>query len=581
MNIYQIANQMKINHQTIYDINIRVAYYVRVSTLREQQDSSVDNQIIHFEKLIKSHPNWTFVNGYVDRVRGESASNRESFMQMIEDGKSDKFDLLLTKEVSRFARNTIDSLTYTRELLRYGVGVLFENDNICTIDTDAEFRLTIMASIAQDEVRKLSERVKFGQKQSISKGIVMGNSRIYGYDKNNGKLVINKPEAEMIQLIFNMYATGKYALRAIERELWDRGYRSRSGNRIHHNTIGAIINNPKYKGYYCGNKVKIVDYRTKEQVFLPEEDWIMYKDTTGEIVPAIVSEELWETAHTLFLQRSNEIKSRGRGKKTTSALSGKIFCTHHKACFWRTSYSHRLHKEDGNIYQWICKTKKQEGTLTCPTFAIYETEIYSLLKQFFVMLANEIDDCVETFISVYNKFNDGEQFQKEINNLQVQLDKYNKKKEKILDLYTDGLITKEDFKIQNDKLNTGINVTQNSLQDLQKKKINVKETEKNLTKMRDMIKDIINNKNNCLTNDDVDSFVSFLIERIDVSADNNSKTMKINIILKDGKTYPTNFNRSSGHIIKQICPERNITFKRIRGREVQEIVYITYVSMSI
>ena len=197
------------------------------------------------------------------------------------------------------------------------------------------------------------------------------------------------------------------------------------------------------------------------------------------------------------------------------------------------------------------------------------------------MLANEIDDCVETFISVYNKFNDGEQFQKEINNLQVQLDKYNKKKEKILDLYTDGLITKEDFKIQNDKLNTGINVTQNSLQDLQKKKINVKETEKHLTKMRDMIKDIINNKNNCLTNDDVDSFVSFLIERIDVSADNNSKTMKINIILKNGKTYPTNFNRSSGHIIKQICPERNITFKRIRGREVQEIVYITYVSMSI
>lgn len=96
-----------------------------------------------------------------------------------------------------------------------------------------------------------------------------------------------------------------------------------------------------------------------------------------------------------------------------------------------------------------------------------------------------------------------------------------------------------------------------------------------------MIKDIINNKNNCLTNDDVDSFVSFLIERIDVSADNNSKTMKINIILKDGKTYPTTFNRSSGHIIKQICPERNITFKRIRGREVQEIVYITYVSMSI
>lgn len=109
-----------------------------------------------FTDLIQKNPNWT----YVDRVRGEAAENRANFMRMIEDGKSGTFDLILTKEVSRFARNTIDSLTYTRELLRAGVGVFFQNDNICT--TDSELRLTIMSSIAADEVRKLSERVRWG-----------------------------------------------------------------------------------------------------------------------------------------------------------------------------------------------------------------------------------------------------------------------------------------------------------------------------------------------------------------------------------------------------------------------------------
>ena len=148
MDIYNTVNYMKQNHKTIFDLNIKVTYYVRVSTLKEEQDSSVEHQMEHFENMIKEHFNWEYVDGYVDRVRGESAVNRENFMRMIEDGKGGKFDLILTKEVSRFARNTIDSLTYTRELLRNGVGVFFQNDNICTVDSDAEFRLTIMASIA-------------------------------------------------------------------------------------------------------------------------------------------------------------------------------------------------------------------------------------------------------------------------------------------------------------------------------------------------------------------------------------------------------------------------------------------------
>ena len=203
MDIVEISEAMRRNGKTIYDFPLRVTYYARVSTLSEEQENSIENQIAYFDELIRRNNNWTFVRGYVDRVRGESTKNRANFNQMIDDAKIGLFDLVLTKEISRFARDTVDSITKTRELLRSNVGVYFINDNINTLDTDSELRLTIMSSIAADEVRKLSERVRFGHKQAIKNGNVLGNSRIFGYDKQDCKLTINEKEAEMVKLIFD------------------------------------------------------------------------------------------------------------------------------------------------------------------------------------------------------------------------------------------------------------------------------------------------------------------------------------------------------------------------------------------
>lgn len=351
---------MKAERKTIFDLEMRVTFYARVSTTREEQENSIENQIAFFTEMIKSNKNWTYVEGYVDRIRGEHAENRTSFMRMIEDGKAGFFDLVLTKEVSRFARNTIDSLTYTRNLLRAGVGVFFQNDNICTIDTDSELRLTIMSSIAADEVRKLSERVRWGHKRSIENGSVMGNSRIFGYDKNKCRLVINESEADMVRLIFELYSTGDYSARKVEEVLWEKGYRGRNGTRIHHNTISSIIQNPKYKGYFCGNKVTVTDYRTKEQRFLPQKDWIMYKDETGKTVPQIVSEEIWEKCNEIFAERSKAIKSRERSFKDKSVFTGKIWCSADNKPYWRTSYSNSASKGKP-VYQWICSEKRKNG----------------------------------------------------------------------------------------------------------------------------------------------------------------------------------------------------------------------------
>lgn len=548
MDIYNIINYMRQYHKTIFDIDIKVTYYVRVSTLKEEQESSVENQIAHFDKMIAEHPNWTYVEGYVDRVRGESAVNRENFMRMIEDGKSGKFDLILTKEVSRFARNTIDSLTYTRELLRSGVGVFFQNDNICTVESDAEFRLTIMSSIAQDEVRKLSERVKFGHKQSIQKGVVMGNSRIYGYDKNNGKLVINEKEAEMVRFIFEQYASGRFALRAIVRQLYDMGYRSRSGGKISHGTVKAIILNPKYKGYYCGNKVKIADYRTKEQIFLPEEKWITYKDETGETVPEIVSEDLWDRANALFKSRSEDVKKRGRGLKTTSVLSGKIVCTHHQnATFWRTSYSHAIHK-DQNIYQWICREKKKGKSADCPTFAIYENEIYDILAKFFVCNIDNINDYADTFISVYQKITTEQNLTANIDKLLAEQDKLERKKNALLELYTDGDISKSDFKQQNNKINQQIDENESEITALKSKQLSQKDISKKLSEVKSVITQLMGDSESPqLSHDDVDVLVGMFIDRIEITS-LDKKTMNVNIVLQNGKNQNSTFCRSSGCI---------------------------------
>lgn len=556
MDIYAAANQMKLERKTIFDLDIRVTFYARVSTTREEQENSVENQIMFFTEMIKNNPHWKYVEGYVDRVRGESAENRASFMRMIEDGKSGVFDLVLTKEVSRFARNTIDSLTYTRDLLRAGVGVFFQNDNICTIDTDSELRLTIMSSIAADEVRKLSERVRWGHKRSIESGNVLGNNRIFGYDKDDCRLVINEAEAEMVRLIFELYATGDYSTRKIERELFDRGYRGRNGTRIHHNTISGIIQNPKYKGYYCGNKVKVVDYRTKEQRFLPEDQWVMYKDETGETVPAIVSEEIWDRCNAIFHERSTVIKTRERSIKDKSVFTGKIWCRAHDAPYWRTSYSNSV-SQGKPIYQWICSEKKRSGAKSCASFSLMEDDLYQMLSDHFKLVAGNIEEYVADFLKIYKETDVEINTQRQINELKVHLEKEKAKREKLLDLYTDDAITRDEFKKRNDASNVLISQLEEDIFALEKKATEKSDYAAELRKIEQYFKTMYCPVGD-MTTAQVDELAKTIIDRIDV-VPMNKNSMKLEIKLKTGLSTEFSYvrrgeryGRRSGHISKKM-----------------------------
>lgn len=288
--------------KNIYELNLKVTYYARVSTDSDTQNTSITNQIDYFKKYINYNPNWQLVTGYIDEgISGKGIKNRINFQKMIKDGLNHKYDLILTKSVSRFARNTIDSIKYTDILKNNGIGVIFINDNINTLQNDSEFRLTLMASIAQDEIRKLSESVKFGLHQSINRGVVLGNNNILGYQKNKGKLVIDSKESSIIKDTFNYFSTNKYTYSSLSRLINQKYHKNFDST-----SIKRILTNYKYKGYYCGNKTIVMDYKNNKRKNLSQDKWIIYKDNKN--VPAIIDEKLWNKVNKMILTKKKKYK---------------------------------------------------------------------------------------------------------------------------------------------------------------------------------------------------------------------------------------------------------------------------------
>lgn len=439
MEARKIREQLK--YGTIYDLPLRVTFYARVSTDKDEQLNSLENQEAYFTNKIKEVRKWTFVPGYIDEgISGTSVAKREHFLEMIQAAKDGRFDLILTKEVSRFARNTVDSLTYTRDLLRYGVGVYFMNDGINTLDPDSELRLTIMSGIAQDESRKISSRVKFGSREAIKKGRVFGNSRIYGYDYVDKRLVVNEKEAVFVRDLFETFATGNYSLNQLERLFYEKGYRNTQGGRINHAAMAQVIRNPKYKGWFCGGKTTVADPFDQRQIKLPEEEWIMHPD---ENIPALVTEETWAKANEILAKRSADVK-RHRGQYThANLLSCKMYCTHCGALYHRqTSTAYHSSKPNSS---WVCSGKKKRGTHTCPSKYIWESEMKDILFTLFKGFHQSKEDMAKRILQTLEQLQPRTSVANEIERAQEAIDRLKARREKLLDLNVSGVLSDEDF----------------------------------------------------------------------------------------------------------------------------------------
>lgn len=508
MDIHEIRQQLKTH--SIYEVPLSVTYYARVSSESDEQLNSLGNQIKYYEDFIKRNTAWTFVPGYIDEgLSGISTKRRENFNRMIEDASTGKFNLIITKEISRFARNTLDSIQFTRQLLSFGVGVFFQNDNINTFDEDSELRLSIMSSIAQDELRKLSSRIKFGHNQAIKQGVVLGNSRIFGYKKENKKLVIDEEQAPMVYELFQLYATDEYSMKQIEEIFWKKGYRNYNGNKIAHTTMSNMISNPKYKGYYVGNKVKVIDMFTKKQKFLPPEEWVMFKDETGEIVPAIVPEELWDEANEVLRRRSSDVKRRQGVCNHPNLLTGKLFCA---AC-GTTYYRRESVDQFGNKNsKWVCSGKIKNGKETCASFPIYESEIIPLLFEVFKDTRDVSTAMMEEYERLYLSMFSDEDLTKKISKQEQMLVVANKKKSKLLELVALDSITPADFKAMTAQCNDDIANAEHELAELHNQRESGEEFKEHMERVRTALKEAEQSvANGKISKSFIDTFIDKII----------------------------------------------------------------------
>lgn len=542
MDILKIKNEL--STKSIYDIKLKVTFYARVSSEKDEQLNSLDNQIQYYSDLIKKNQNWSFVDGYIDEgISGISTNKRESFHRMIDDARNGLFDLVITKEISRFARNTLDSIQYTRELLKYGVGVFFQNDNINTFDGDGELRLTIMASIAQDELRKLSSRIRFGHAQAIKNGVVMGNSLIYGYVKKDKKLEIQEDEAEMIRNLFDLYSTGNYSMKQIEKIFYENGIRNRKGKLLSHTTMSEIIRNPKYKGFYAGGKVKIADMFTKKQIFLPQEDWVLYKDETGEIVPAIVSEEVWNKANEVLQKRSEDVKNRKNQCNHENLFTGKIYCEHCNAAFYRKASKDNHNNENSS---WVCSKRIANGAKSCPTFTLKENELQAVLLDVFKNIDVDNGKSIDKYIEIFKTANQNTNAKNNIKKLKYNIDLEQKKISKLLEYNVNSKITDDEFMRMKLECNKKIEEFQSKISEFENSQAAVENFEKNLKEFKKILKTAHDKANGgFLTRE----FIKQYIDKIYVSAqdtDSNEKRMKLRIKIFSGEEFECEAKKIAG-----------------------------------
>ena len=430
--------------EKIYNLPLRVTYYCRVSTDSDVQLNSLDNQLDYYKNYIKSKPTWTFVDGYIEEgVTGVSVDKRVKFKKMISDAKRKKFDLIITKEVSRFARDLEDSIHYIRELKECNVGVFFENQNLNTFDPNSELILNIMFNIAQDESKKLSSRIKFGHKQAIEKGHVLGSSNIIGYKKEKCKLVIVQEEAKFVQIVFELYASGEYGFYRLGKKLASLGFYNKKGRIYDKDTLKRIITNPKYKGFYRGHTYEIMDYRTKRRKKIPVNEQVIYKCMDNSI-PSIVSEQLWDKANERLNNRMISYQNNNHwsfGLKYS--FSSKIYCKEHNTTFQRSHGKVRVNRPT-----WSCGMYLNYRLDACASPVIAEKDLYNIMNIIMNNIITNKEIIIQNMLEIYKSVNNKGIYADELRLIEKNIEKIEKKKSFALDLVFSGDLKKEELKKQ-------------------------------------------------------------------------------------------------------------------------------------
>ena len=480
--VNQYNYRFKLTDYALFDRNRPrvVAIYGRVSTEHEAQLSALGNQMQWYEDQAKYHPNWTVVETYIDEgITGTQAKKRPAFLRMLEDARQGKFDLIVTREVCRFARNVVDTLVVTRELKSIGVEVFFIEDNIWTMDGDGELRLSLMATLAQEESRKTSERVKAGQKISRDNGVLYGSGNILGYDRVGSTYIINEEQAETVRMIYDLYLQG-YGSMKIANILTERKRKTASGLvKWSVSNIMRAIRNATYTGTKCYNKSRSNNFL--EQKRINNLDMSTYEYVEGDF-PAIISQEVWDKAQEI---RTSRVKPSlvSTTKTTHSKRDSKDIWVNLLRCSCGSSFrKNKWHtKNDGGIsYGYQCynqlnngnKKKREELGLDtegfCDSRMIADWKLDFMAKSLLEHLWTDRKESVLLALDLIKRYYRDERVtsgKSDTTVIQTKLNKATTRLQNLIAMRADGEITKDEYQAMRSPVDEEIRALQKSLEE--------------------------------------------------------------------------------------------------------------------
>ena len=502
----------------------KVAIYARVSTEHEAQISALGNQIQYYDNILAQHPDWELYDRYIDEgLSGTSIHKRPNFLRMIRDAEEREFDLIITREVSRFARNTVDTLQETRKLKKCGVEVYFTEDNIWTFkDDDGELKLTLMATLAQNESKKLSQRIKAGQTITFQNAVFYGNGNILGYDRVGKEAVINPEQAKTVRLIFDMYLKGEKT-KTIQFELEKRGYKTATGLTKWDTTkINRVLKN----SFYCGT----IEYRKS---YIPDYLEQKHKKNNGEVEKIyaegkhepIVTKEEFALVQKMLKERMtcNKGKVTNQGVKSDSVWVRKLQCLCGSSMVKQKYHNHPTY---GYTYSFQCRNQKSTGSYksrinaglsvenVCKIKIVAEWKLKLIAYAIFDKILNEKNEVLNIVNALLDESikidSEKKVLETEVDVYNNKLNDLNKKLSKLLDTYMNDLVDKEIYIKKKKEYDEEIEITKNYIKELSGN-LPYQNLEEKINGLKNIIKEKFKYESGELTEDMVDSFVDKII----------------------------------------------------------------------
>ena len=462
---------------------LKVAAYARVSTdMEEQQTSFVSQQKYYLEK-ITSNPNWIFVEVYADEgISGTQAYKRENFMRMINDAEKGKIDLILTKSISRFARNTLDTLKYVRLLKSNNIGIYFEEEHINTLEMAGELLLTVLSSVAQQESETISSHIKLGFKMKRERRELVGFSNCYGYHYDSKKNIMHiiPEEAKVVKLIFQTYLKG-YGTTYIANLLTNMKVISPSGkDHWAPCSINQILRSEKYIGDIIQGKTYTIDSITHKRVNNNGEEDKYYIKEHHE---PIIDKETYDKVQELLNNRSGTIK-KGRTYNNANVLSGRFRCG-----FCGRSFSRRSNRNISDKVYWTCMSAIKATKQFCPrSKSLPEWVLYKTFMEAYYLITNNNGLAIDEFVNSIRESLKDETPNNLKANYETEREKLKVKNSKLIDLYVDNQIDKNDYLKKQKQLEDRIDLLNRKIEELNKITEGQDKLNQNIQKIKNAIK---------------------------------------------------------------------------------------------